>query len=359
MSFPSVLPSSRVPDPSEAPPLNWGILAPGRIAHAFATAVSRHTRQKLAAVGSRSRERGAAFAAEFGIERVHDSYEALVNDPAVDLVYVASPHSEHADQALLAIEAGKHVLVEKSFARNAADATVVVDAARRRGVALMEAMWTRFLPRTDIVRQLLHEGVLGEIETVIADHGQWFEFDPTSRLFDPKLAGGALLDLGIYPLSYAVFALGVPQRLTANGTITGTGVDRQVSIILDGFESHRAAQALLSTTLAAKTPTTATISGSLARIELDGDFYAPGGVRLVSRDGSVLETQARAIAGHEGLCYEAAHFAQLVADGYTESPQLPLDETLAIVELLDGARAQLGVSYPGESERHRLQRRRH
>ncbi len=357
MTFPSVLPASRVPAPAEAPPLRWGILAPGWIARAFATAVAKHTRQRLIAVGSRSAARAQVFADEFGISRVHDSYQALVADPEVDVVYVASPHSEHADHALLAIDAGKHVLVEKAFARNASDAARVIEAARARGVTVMEAMWTRFLPRTDIVRQLLHDGVLGEIETLIADHGQWFAFDPASRLFAPKLAGGALLDLGIYPLSYAVFALGVPRRLTAHGSLTETDVDRQVAMILDGFPAHTAAQALLSTTLAAKTPTTATISGSRARIELDGDFYAPGGVRLISRDGAVLETQSQEIPGHEGLCYEAAHFAQLIADGYTESPQLPLDETLAIVDLLDGARAQIGVSYPGESHRSQRLRR--
>lgn len=348
MTLPGVLPESRVPDPAEAPPLRWGVLAPGGIASFFADALKKHTRQRIVAVGSRSIERARDFADRFDVPSAYGSYEDLVADPAVDVVYVASPHSEHRAQALLAIAAGKHVLVEKSFTRNAAEARQVVAAARARGVAAMEAMWARFTPRADIVRQLLADGVLGEIETVIADHGQWFAPNQPPRIFDPDLAGGALLDLGIYPVSFASFVLGQPRRLTANGTITDTGVDRQLSIILDGFDLHPNAQALLNTTLAAKTPTTATISGSLARIELDGDFYMPGVVRLVGREGQVLTSAPPAIMRHEGLCHEAAHFAQLIADGFTESPQLTLDETVAVMELLDGARSQLGVRFPGE-----------
>lgn len=347
MSLPNALPLSRVPDPVAAPPMRWGIIAPGGIAWAFTRALQRHTRQRVMAVGSRSLERAQSFADEHGIKRAHGSYARLVTDPDVDIVYVAAPHSEHHALALLAIEAGKHVLVEKAFTRNAVEARELVAAASQRGVALMEAMWARFLPRTDIVRRLLSDGELGEIETVIADHGQWFAVNPSSRLFDPKLAGGALLDLGIYPVSYACFVLGLPTRVTARGTLTETGVDRQLSIVLDGFASG-SAQAVLNTTLAAKTPTTATISGSLARIELDGDFYVPGPVRLVSRDGEVLTSGPPPIYGHEGLCYEAAHFAQLIADGATESPLLPLSETVAIMEVLDAVRAQVGVVYPGE-----------
>ena len=348
MAIPKVLPTSRVPDPATAPPLNWGIIGPGGIAHMFASALRASTRQRVAAVGSRSLERAQAFADEFGAASAYGSYEQLVADPKVTAVYVASPHSEHAAHALLAISAGKHVLVEKAFARNAKETRRMVDAARRQGVALMEAMWTRFLPRTDIVRQLLADGALGEIETIVADHGQDLHRDVAPRLYDPELAGGALLDLGIYPISFTSFVLGRPRAIVATGERTDTGVDRQVSALFTRFEQHANAQALVNCTLAAKTPTTATISGRAARVELDGDFYAPGRVRVVTPSGVRLTSEAPQLIGHQGLAYEAAHFAQLVADGFTESPQLPLDETLAIMETLDEIRSQVRVRYPGE-----------
>ena len=256
----------------DAPPLRWGVLAPGRIAGSFVDALSRHTRQQVVAAGSRSLDRARAFADRFGIERAYSSYEQLVGDPDIDAVYVASPHSEHAAQALLAISAGKPVLVEKAFARNASEARQVVGAARAAGVLAMEAMWTRYLPQSDVIAQLLADGVLGEVVTVLADHGQSFDFDPNGRLFNPALAGGALLDLGVYPISFASFVLGNPDEIVATGTRTATGVDAQVGVVL----STGAAQACINTTLLARTPTTASISGSAARLEISGPFYAAG-----------------------------------------------------------------------------------
>lgn len=348
MVLPTVLPESRVPDPATAPPLNWGILAPGFIAHQFVSALRTATRQRVVAVGSRTPEKARAFADEFGIPGAYGSYQHLLADPQVQAVYVASPHSEHAAQALLAIEAGKHVLVEKSFTRNAREARRVVDAARKHGVALMEAMWARFLPHTDIVRQLLADGVLGELETFIADHGQRLDPSEVPRLHDPKLAGGALLDLGIYPVSYASFVLGHPSAILASAELTPTGVDRQVSAMFTRFPDHPHAQALVNCTLAARTPTTATISGRQGRIELVDTFYQPTRVRLIGRSGVTIVSEPPILVGHHGLAYEAAHFAQLVADGFTESPQLPLDETVAVMEVLDEIRAQVKVRYPGE-----------
>lgn len=343
MRFPDSLPQPRTPDPREAPPLRWGILAPGRIARTFAESLAKETRQRVVACGSRSQEHADAFARDLGAERGYGSYEALVADPDVDAVYVASPHSHHAAQALLAIEAGKPVLIEKSFTRDAAEARRVVDAARAAEVPLMEAMWTRFLPSTDILRQLLEDGVLGSIETLTADHGQYFAFDPTNRLYAPELAGGALLDLGVYPLSFAFFALGRPGRLSARGTLAPTGVDSKISIIAEDFAVHTDAHALLGTTMAARTPTTASISGDAARVELPGDFYMPQPITLIDRNGTRLTSDAPQIKGHGGLCHEAAHFAQLVSDGGIESPLLPLDETVAIMEAMDEIRGQVGA----------------
>jgi len=345
MTLPASLPAPRTPDPAAAPPLKWGVLAPGGIAATFVRSAQRFTRQEFVAVGSRSAERARAFAAEHEIPNAYGSYEELLADDAVQAVYVASPHSEHHAQALLAIQAGKHVLVEKAFTRNAREARDLVAAAGDARVTLMEAMWTRFMPRADVVRQLLGDGSLGELEVVFADHGQTLTHVP--RLVDPALAGGALLDLGIYPLSYAVFVLGLPGRVQATGDLTEAGVDRQAAIVLDRFADHPHARAVLHTTLASRTPTTASINGTEARIELDSPFYNPGTVRLVDGTGEVTWPGDGQV-GHEGMCHEAAHFAQLVADGRSESPLLPLAETVAILEVMDEIRAQVGVRYPGE-----------
>lgn len=340
------LPTSRVPDPRTAPPLRWGILSTGGIAASMVDAMTKHSQQRVVAVGSRTQESADGFAARFGIARAHGSMEALLADDEVDVVYVASPHSEHHHQALSAIAAGKHVLIEKAFTRNALEAQQVVDAARAAGVTAMEAMWTRFLPQTDVLRQLLADNSLGDLTTLFADHGQYFDPDPEFRLFAPALAGGALLDLGIYPISFASMVLGTPETVTAVGDLAFTGVDGQVSLILQGGPG--APHAVLNTTLFAVTPTTASVVGTAARVDLAGAFYAPGELSYRHRDGTVLTHDGGPIRGHEGLVYEAAHLAQLVADGLTESPLLPLDETVRILRTIDGVRAQLGVRLPGE-----------
>src|SRR6478752_4754388 len=248
---------ARTPDPRTAPPIRWGILGAGGIASVFATGVTQHTRAQLVAVGSRNRDRATRFATAHGIPTTHVGYRELVEDPQVDAVYVATPHSEHRDQALLAIRAGKHVLVEKAFTRNEGEARDVFDAARAAGVFVMEAMWTRFLPHVDALHQVIDAGEIGDIVNISADHGQYFAFDPKSRLFDPNLAGGALLDLGVYPVSFAHDFLGVPDSIQAVGQLTSTGVDGQISIAMTYGEW---AQATLMTTLWAKSPTTAEIS---------------------------------------------------------------------------------------------------
>jgi predicted dehydrogenase len=342
--FPTSLPDSRVPDPATAPPLRWGILATGGIARTFVTALAAHTTQRVVAVGSRSAERARAFAGAHGIEHAHGSYDALVGDPDVDVVYVATPHSEHRDNALSAIAAGKHVLVEKSFTRNAAEAAEVFEAARSAGVFVMEAMWARFLPQMDVLRQLLADGALGDIAVVAADHGQYFDFDPAHRLFNPDLAGGAMLDLGIYPVSFAAMVLGAPEAVTATGTVTSTGVDAQVAMVLD----KGAAQAVLYTTLLAATPTTAAVSGTVARADLSGRFYSPGTLTITSRDGSVLTRERDDIVGSAGLCYEAAEVARCITAGRRESRLLGWGETLSIMKTMDEIRRQIGVTLPGE-----------
>ena len=331
----TALPQPRTPNPLDAPPLRWGILGTGWIAERFIAAMHKHTRQRLVAVGSRAEERAQQFASRFDVDRAHGSYEALVSDDAVDIVYVATPHSEHHANALLAIAAGKPALVEKAFTQTVTEARDVIDAATAAGLPLMEAMWSRFTPHYDVVRQVLADGILGELETVFADHGQWFEEDRSSRLFAPELAGGAMLDLGVYPVSFVNFVLGSPRALCVMGTSAFTGVDRQISAVLGEFEAHPHAHALISTTLAAATPTVGFISGTKARIEIPGDFYIPTPIRLITREGSVIESGKPEIEGHEGLAYEAAHFASMVAEGRLESDLMTHADTLAVMTTME------------------------
>lgn len=333
---------SLVDDPRSAPPIRWGILGPGGIAGTFARAVLGYTRGQLVAVGSRSGLRAEQFAATYEIPVAHEGYERLVADPQVDAVYVATPHSEHLEHALLAIRAGKHVLVEKAFTRSAAEAQQVVDAAREAGVFVMEAMWTRFLPHVAALRAVIERGEIGEVISLVADHGQWFDVVPEHRILNPHLAGGALLDLGVYPVSFAHDLLGVPSAVHANGVLTDTGVDGQVAISL---EYPGRTQALLSTTLWSRTPTTAQISGTDGRIEVAGEFYRPSSIRVVRRDGSEW-VFSRPVDG--GFQFQAAEVARRVAEGATESPRMTLDGSVAVMRTLDAIRSQIGVVYPGE-----------
>jgi predicted dehydrogenase len=341
----TTLPTTRIPDRLDAPAIRWGVLAPGGIARDWTAAVHATTASRVTAVGSRSLERAQTFAADFGVEHAHGSYEALVADDEVDAVYVASPHSEHRDHALMALGAGKPVLVEKAFARNAAETQAIIDAARSAGLLAVEAMWTRFLPHLDVVRRCLEDGLLGDVQAVAADHGQQLFPDGPQRMADPALAGGALLDLGIYPISFAHLVLGSFADVRATGVQASTGVDAGETVAVTGPQG---AIGTLSSTMTAKTPCVASVSGTAARLEIDGWFYQPNTVRLLDPEDRELDRYDSPDREH-GLAYEAAEFARLLSAGATESDLLPLDETLRIMHVLDDVRAQLGVSFPGEA----------
>jgi predicted dehydrogenase len=314
-------------------PVRWGIMGTGGIARTFARDLALTDSGTVTAIGSRGRDSADRFADEFGIDIRHGSYRELAEDPDVDVVYVATPHPMHHDNALLALHAGKPVLVEKPFTMNADEARDLVRTARDRGLFLMEAMWTRFLPHIRRVRELLPR--LGEIVTVMADHGQWFTEDPDFRLFAPVLGGGALLDLGIYPVSFASMILGTPNRIVSMSDPAFTGVDAQTSILL-GHESG--AQAVLTCTLRAVSPTTAAIVGTEARIEIEGPFYAPAAVTLIPRDGA--PTRFDHTDEGRGLRYQADEVALRLAAGETESPIMPLAETISIMATMDEVLAQ-------------------
>lgn len=340
------LPAPRTPDPRQAPALRWGVIAPGNIAEGFAAAVASGTRGAVVAAGSRDLERARAFTARHGGGTAYGSYEEVVADPAVDAVYVASPHSHHLEHALLAVEAGKPVLVEKAFTRNAGEARRLLAAAEARGSFVLEAMWSRFLPHYDVVRQAVGSGLLGELVEVSADHGQGLHPDGPERLARPDLAGGALLDLGIYPLSFAAMLLGQVDSVVAAGTLTELGVDASDSVTLT---DSAGALARIGTTMRAPTQCRASVVGTLARLEIERTFYQPTTVRLVDRHGHVLDRFDGALSdGVAGLSFEAAEVARCLAAGVRESPLLPWSQTVRIMELMDEVRRQVGVRYPGE-----------
>jgi predicted dehydrogenase len=343
MARPSALPPPRTPDPMLAPRLRWGVLGPGWIAERFVGSLRRSTRQQVVAVASRDLGRAAAFASRWGIDRAYGGYQALVEDPGVDVVYVATPHNAHRPCALLAIEAGRHTLVEKPLALNAAEVAELAAAARGNGVFLMEALWTVFLPRFDVLRQVLADGLLGEVRTVLAEVGE--HFGPEHRIMRADLAGGPLLDLGTYPAALATMVLGPAERVLASGQPAPGGVNGQASILA----THAGgAQSVLHTTLFSDTPTAATIAGTEATATLPGPFYQPGDLRVRFYDGAALEHREPA-AGHGALHFQAAHLAAAVDGGLLESPLRPLADSLATIRVLDEVRGQLGVVFAEEA----------
>jgi len=337
--------ASPVPDPAAAPPLRWGILAPGGIANKFAEAVRDFTAGRVVAVTSRDAERAAEFARRHGIPRAYAGYEQLCADPEVDAVYVASPHSHHRDHAVLMAAAGKHLLIEKALARNEIEVDEIFAAAGAAGVFAMEAMWTRHLPHIAVIRRWLAAGRIGEVVTVSADHGQSLDLGPGHRLKNPDLAGGALLDLGVYPVAFVLDLLGEPEQVVAVGHLTETGVDATVAVTLRYRDPMLG---LAGCTLKVKTPTTAVICGTSGRIELDGDFYGPTVARLLGpgkRPEVLAEFDGRVPNGFQ---FEIAEVARCVAVGLTESDRMSWAGSRAVIRVLDSARRQVGVRYPGE-----------
>ena len=323
--------------------IRWGILATGGIAHAF-TADLRTAGLDVVAVGSRSAESARAFAEQYGIAHAHGSYEALVADPEVDIVYVASPHSHHLAHATLALEAGKHVLIEKAVTLDADEAIALRDLAAARGLLVMEAMWTRYLPHMVRVREIVAAGTLGKVRTVIADHTQRISDDPAHRLNALELGGGALLDLGIYPVSFAVDILGPIESARAVGRLAETGADSDVAIA-----AVHAGGGLSSIAMSSRAagPNTAHVIGTDARIDIDRVWYTPTSFRVTATDGTVIEDYTSAFAGR-GMQFEALYAEHLLREGRTDSDLLPFDESITIMATLDDIRAQLGVVYPKE-----------
>ena len=338
------LPATTVPDPSTAPGLRWGVIAPGNIAASFTAAAHRATDSRVVSVASRSARRAEEFAARFGVEQAFSAVTEMLEAAGLDAVYVASPHTLHHQHARAVLEAGVPVLVEKPFTLNGPQARDLLELARGRGVFAMEAMWTRFLPQHDVLRQVLATGELGEIIEVAADHGQLFAEDPAHRLFAPELGGGALLDLGVYPVSFAQMVLGDLDDLAARAELTSTGVDASMVMVARGAHGGLAR---LSTTLRSRTPTEAVVVGARGTARLSGSFYAPGTLTVTLHDGRT-GTFHHPGAREDGMAYEIAETARRITAGQLESPLMSWEDTLSVMDTMDTARAACGIVHPGE-----------
>jgi len=323
--------------------LRWGILGTGFIAGLQAQDLIDNG-FVVQAVGSRTAGSSEAFGRKFGIPSAHASYEALVADPAVDVVYVATPHTYHHAHALLALNAGKHVLVEKPFTINAREAQEIVALAEARGLVVLEAMWSRFLPHMARMREILGDGTLGEVRKVAASHNQNLPKDPAHRLNDPALGGGALLDLGIYPVSFAFDVFGAPDSVRASASMTATGVDRQTAAI---FEYGDGQQALIDCALDIAGNNRAVIIGTEGWIEIEPTWYNPTPFTRFDTDGNVLERFDQPVKGR-GMQYQAAELERLVSEGLTAGTILPPNESVAIMAAMDEVRRQIGLSYEAD-----------
>ena len=355
----ALAPGFLLDDPMDAPDLRWGIIGAGGIAGVFADDVPAYSSGRVTAVGARSLDRAQAFADEHGIPTAYGSYEELVSSPDIDAVYVATVHTFHAEHALLALRAGKPVLVEKGFTVNADQARQVFAEAESRGLAVMEAMWSRHLPHYRLINAIAANGGLGSLTQVHADHSQ--SLLHVERVIEPALSGGAMLDITVYPMSFIHMLAGAPSSLQATGVLHPSGVDLGETITMTHLDGT--AEASESTPRAGRVQSVATaaIDGRSATygeaifengcLEMPLQFYRPGILRLrtfgdtAPEDGATVDWDATVPGGFQ---YQAAEFARMIADGRTQSDRITWQDTIEVMEMMDAARAQLGVRYPFE-----------
>ncbi|GHH45696.1 Gfo/Idh/MocA family protein [Streptomyces candidus] len=324
--------------------INWGILATGGMAAAFTEDLLREPGARVAAVGSRSEAGARQFAHRFGVARAHGSWHELVADPEVDVVYVATPHAHHLAAATACLEAGKPVLCEKPFALSGRQARLLTELAARRKLLLMEAMWTYVNPLVRRIVELTADGAIGEIRSLHARFGGRVTVAPQHRLWDPAAGGGALLDLGTYPVSFAQLLLGAPESVTAHARLSPQGVDEQTGILLG---HPGGAMSVLSCSLLADDEHGAVVYGTEGRIEIPADFFNPSAF-VLHRDGHEPKEYTAPPRRGNGYGHQAREVMRCLRSGLVESPLVPLAGTLAVMDTLDAVRARIGVRYPGE-----------
>lgn len=321
--------------------LRIGVLGTGRMATEFARDLADEAELTVTVVGSRDLARARAFSARWSIPHACAGYEALAGRADVDLVYVATPHTAHCENTLLCLQAGKHVLCEKPFSLNAAEAERMIDLARTQNLFLMEAMWTRFLPSVVRLRELLADGAIGPVQMMIAG-GAFVPDDESHYLFDPHRGGGVLLDAGVYLVSLASHFLGEPRGIAAQGVIGEHGVDEQTAVLLRHADD---ALATLYVSLRARQAPALTLLGAEGTLSMDPPVFCPRGLTL-TRHGEPSQSLTFDFTG--GYRYQVRAVADCLRKGLTEHPAMPLDETLQIMRTLDEIRRLMGLQYPGE-----------
>jgi predicted dehydrogenase len=338
------LPTPRMLDPRSVPALRWGIIGPGSIADTFVGAIHRHTTQRAVATASRTPERAHAFAKTHGLERVHESYEALVSDPEVDVIYVATHISDHLTYARMAVDAGKHVLLEKPLCYSAAEAEEFFAHAESEGVLVMEAMWTRYLPVSDFYRQLVEAGDIGTPEFFQANFAN--DNRHIDRLWTPG-SGGIVHDMGIYPIAFAQFVMGNPSAIHATGRVNANGMDEESYVTL---EYENGSRSLLYISGTATVPCTATVSTPDKMVTFDHPFFVPTGLSVSTKDLYFTGehwSDTTPIQGHDGLSYQATYLAQYVSEGRTDSPLHSHADTVGNIRVAETICSQVGANPSG------------
>ncbi len=321
--------------------INWGILGLGKIAHKFAHDLILVPDAILHAVGSRSQQKAADFAEKYGAHQFYNSYEDLANDTSIDIIYIATPHSFHYEHTLLCLNAGKSVLCEKPIAMNHSEAEEMISLAREKGLFLMEGIWTRFIPATQKVLDLVNSNVIGDLIHMRSDFGFKVSAPPESRLLDPKLGGGALLDIGIYPLYLSMLLMGEPEELTANALIDEIGIDT-FTTVTGKFPDNT--MAVMEATFLSNSPTEAFIYGTKGCIHMKTPFHHCEQLEITRYPSTESETILLPIEGN-GYVHEIEHVMECLKNGKTESDLLPLQGSLSLIRQLDKVRKLIGLDY--------------
>ncbi|MCB0490154.1 MAG: Gfo/Idh/MocA family oxidoreductase [Cyclobacteriaceae bacterium] len=323
--------------------IKWGIMGLGKIAHKLASDLQLSSYAELYGVASRDEQKAKDFGAKHNAAKCYGSYEELTDDPEVDVIYIATPHVFHFENAMLCLKNGKHVLGEKPMGMNAKQVEAMIAEAKSRNLFLMEGIWTRFIPATEKLIELLNQKIIGDILFVRADFGFTSPFNPEGRLYNKKLGGGALLDIGIYPIYFSLLTLGIPTRIQASARMTPTGVDSYCAML---FDYANKTQALLDCTLEADTPTEAYIYGSKGHIKIHNRFHHPEKLSLYRNKELVQEIEIK----HSGFGYlhEIEEVNHCIKNNLIESPKLPHAMSSNLVSVMDQVRREIGLVYDSD-----------
>ena len=325
----------------ETKKIRWGILSTGWIAHKFATALKVVENSQLYAVGSRQMETAQKFAQEFNIPKVYSSYEELVLDPDIDVIYVGTPHNLHIENTLLALNHGKHVLCEKPLGVNYKEADLLIQTAKDKNLFLMEALWSRFLPNIIKTKELIDAGVIGEVKLLTASFSILSDNGPEHRHYNIDLCGGTILDTGIYNIFLSLLLLGKPKRFSAIAGLDKQGGDNNCSYT---FQYEKDTLAIMYSSFLADKPVTAEIHGTKGTIMLDNWWFCPGKIRLIKPDGS--ETVFDFEFKSNGYEFEAQEVTNCILAGKTQSDLWSWKDSLLLIEMMDSIRRECGIIYP-------------